>query len=133
MDSIIVKGGRRLEGTVSTSGSKNAALPILFASLLADGRHEFDNVPYLKDIESTEQLLNSLGASCHREGDKFIVEVRSDGDHVADYDMVRKMRAGILCLGPLLARYVLVGDVCILLGGCDAQKTSQRVQGSICL
>ncbi|KZX57023.1 UDP-N-acetylglucosamine 1-carboxyvinyltransferase [Halioglobus sp. HI00S01] len=116
MDSIIVKGGRRLEGTVSTSGSKNAALPILFASLLADGRHEFDNVPYLKDIESTEQLLNSLGASCHREGDKFIVEVRSDGDHVADYDMVRKMRAGILCLGPLLARY---GEARVSLpGGC---------------
>ena len=116
MDSITIRGGRRLEGTVSTSGSKNAALPILFASLLADGRHEFDNVPYLKDIESTEQLLASLGAACHREGDKLIVEVSSPAAHVADYDMVRKMRAGILCLGPLLARY---GEARVSLpGGC---------------
>ncbi len=116
MDSITIRGGHRLEGTVSTSGSKNAALPILFASLLADGRHEFDNVPYLKDIESTEQLLQSLGASCHRDGSKLIVEVASSPDHVADYDMVRKMRAGILCLGPLLARY---GEAKVSLpGGC---------------
>jgi len=116
LDSITIRGGRRLEGTVSTSGSKNAALPILFASLLADGRHEFDNVPYLKDIESTEQLLASLGAACHREGDKLIVEVSSPAAHVADYDMVRKMRAGILCLGPLLARY---GEARVSLpGGC---------------
>ena len=116
MDSITIRGGHRLEGTVSTSGSKNAALPILFASLLADGRHEFDNVPYLKDIESTEQLLESLGAACHREGDKLIVEVSSPAAHVADYDMVRKMRAGILCLGPLLARY---GEARVSLpGGC---------------
>ena len=116
MDSITIRGGHRLDGTVSASGSKNAALPILFASLLADGRHEFDNVPHLKDIESTVQLLDSLGAKCHREGDRLIVDVQSQGDHVADYDMVRKMRAGILCLGPLLARY---GEARVSLpGGC---------------
>ena len=116
MDSITIRGGHRLDGTVSASGSKNAALPILFASLLADGRHEFDNVPHLKDIESTVQLLDSLGAKCHREGNRLIVDVQSQGDHVADYDMVRKMRAGILCLGPLLARY---GEARVSLpGGC---------------
>jgi len=116
LDSITIRGGRRLDGTVSASGSKNAALPILFASLLADGRHEFDNVPYLKDIESTVQLLDSLGAHCHREGDRLVVEVSSPAAHVADYDMVRKMRAGILCLGPLLARY---GEARVSLpGGC---------------
>ena len=116
MDSIIVRGGRRLNGTVNTSGSKNAALPILFASLLADGEHRFDNVPYLRDIESTQALLGSLGAQSHREGDTLVVNVSSPEAHVADYDMVRKMRAGILCLGPLLARY---GEARVSLpGGC---------------
>ncbi len=116
MDSIIVRGGQRLNGTVNTSGSKNAALPILFASLLADGEHRFDNVPYLKDIESTQALLASLGAASHRDGDTLVVTVSSPDAHVADYDMVRKMRAGILCLGPLLARY---GEARVSLpGGC---------------
>lgn len=116
MDSIIVRGGQRLTGSVATSGSKNAALPILFASLLADGRHCFDNVPRLRDIESTEQLLRSLGADCHWQGDQLQVDVAWAADHVADYDMVRKMRAGILCLGPLLARY---GEARVSLpGGC---------------
>ena len=116
MDSIIVNGGRRLNGTVSTSGSKNAALPILFASLLADGRHRFDNVPELRDIESTQQLLASLGASSERDGSALVVDVKPPQAHVADYDMVRKMRAGILCLGPLLARY---GEARVSLpGGC---------------
>ena len=116
MDSIIVSGGKRLNGTVSTSGSKNAALPILFASLLADGRHHFDNVPELKDIESTQQLLASLGAVSERQGSSLVVDVSAPAAHVADYDMVRKMRAGILCLGPLLARY---GEARVSLpGGC---------------
>lgn len=116
MDSIIVRGGNRLDGTVATSGSKNAALPILFASLLADGEHRFDNVPYLRDIDSTQQLLASLGAESHREGETLVVNTRAPGAHVADYEMVRKMRAGILCLGPLLARY---GEARVSLpGGC---------------
>ncbi|TDG15324.1 UDP-N-acetylglucosamine 1-carboxyvinyltransferase [Seongchinamella unica] len=116
MDSIIVRGGRRLNGTVNTSGSKNAALPILFASLLADGEHRFDNVPYLRDIESTQALLHSLGAQSHRDGDTLVVNVSPPEAHVADYEMVRKMRAGILCLGPLLARY---GEARVSLpGGC---------------
>jgi len=116
LDSILVTGGQRLNGTVSTSGSKNAALPILFASLLADGRHHFDNVPELKDIESTQQLLASLGATSERQGGSLLVDVEAPTAHVADYDMVRKMRAGILCLGPLLARY---GEARVSLpGGC---------------
>ncbi len=116
MDSIIVRGGHRLTGSVATSGSKNAALPVLFASLLADGEHRFENVPYLRDIESTQQLLASLGAHSRREGDTLLVEVGAPADHVADYEMVRKMRASILCLGPLLARY---GEARVSLpGGC---------------
>jgi UDP-N-acetylglucosamine 1-carboxyvinyltransferase len=116
LDSITIRGGHRLEGSVATSGSKNAALPILFATLLADGRHTLQNVPCLRDIASTEQLLGSLGAACTREGDRMIVDVRPPEAHVADYEMVRKMRAGILCLGPLLARY---GEARVSLpGGC---------------
>lgn len=67
MDSILVEGGKQLSGTVATSGAKNAALPILFASLLADGVHRFDNVPALKDIDSTELLLAALNCEIHRE------------------------------------------------------------------
>ncbi len=116
MDSIIVRGGHRLNGTVATSGSKNAALPVLFAALLADGEHRFDNVPYLRDIHSTQELLGSLGAHSRREGDTLVVQVGAPEAHVADYEMVRKMRASILCLGPLLARY---GEARVSLpGGC---------------
>ena len=60
MDSIVVVGGSQLSGTIAASGSKNAALPILFSTLLADGVHRFDNVPALKDIDSTELLLAAL-------------------------------------------------------------------------
>ena len=60
MDVMIIKGGKPLNGSVATSGAKNAALPLLFATLLAEGEHSFENVPYLKDIDSTELLLNHL-------------------------------------------------------------------------
>jgi UDP-N-acetylglucosamine 1-carboxyvinyltransferase len=116
LDSIIVKGGNTLTGSVATSGSKNAALPVLFSALLADGRHSFSNVPHLKDIESTIELLEALGAKCNRDGDTLHVDTSPPAETVADYDMVRKMRAGILCLGPLLARY---GEARVSLpGGC---------------
>ena len=62
MDSIIVTGGSRLAGSVRTSGAKNAALPVLFASLLADGEHSFERVPELRDIDSTDLLLEALEA-----------------------------------------------------------------------
>ena len=60
MDVIIIKGGKPLSGSVVTSGAKNAALPLLFSALLAEGEHSFENVPLLKDVESTELLLNHL-------------------------------------------------------------------------
>jgi len=105
MDVIIIKGGKPLHGSVATSGAKNAALPLLFASLLAPGEHRFDNVPSLKDIDSTELLLNHLNCETRRDGAKMTVVANEPERMVAPYEIVRKMRASILCLGPLVARY----------------------------
>jgi len=116
MDVMIIKGGNPLTGSVATSGAKNAALPLLFASLLAEGEHSFENVPFLKDIDSTELLLNHLNCETYRDGPVFKVIVKRPVHIVAPYDIVRKMRASILCLGPLLARY---GEAKVSLpGGC---------------
>jgi UDP-N-acetylglucosamine 1-carboxyvinyltransferase len=116
MDTIIINGGRALNGTVATSGAKNAALPLLFATLLAEGEHTFENVPQLMDIESTELLLNHLNCATRRAGHQLKVTVNTPQSLVAPYDIVRKMRASILCLGPLLTRH---GKVKVSLpGGC---------------
>ncbi len=104
MDKILVEGGRRLEGVVPISGAKNAALPILAASLLTDGTCRFTNVPDLRDIHSIIQLLQSLGARVERQDDTVVVNAGSLASSEAPYDLVRKMRASILVLGPLVAR-----------------------------
>jgi UDP-N-acetylglucosamine 1-carboxyvinyltransferase len=109
-------GGNTLNGRVGVSGSKNAALPVLFSALLADGVHRFENVPQLRDIVSTEQLLESLDCESIRNGNSMEIRVREPAKREAAYDLVRKMRASILCLGPLLARY---GEARVSLpGGC---------------
>ena len=116
MDAITVTGGVKLAGSVATSGAKNAALPILFATLLADGEHVLDNVPELRDIDSTERLLRALGCRTLRGGKSLRIDVSRPDEALAPYDLVRKMRASILCLGPLLARY---GEARVSLpGGC---------------
>lgn len=116
MDAIAVTGGVKLAGSVAASGAKNAALPILFATLLADGEHVLDNVPELRDIDSTERLLRALGCRTAREGKSLRIDVSRPDEALAPYDLVRKMRASILCLGPLLARY---GEARVSLpGGC---------------
>jgi len=116
LDSIIVKGGPVLGGRVATSGAKNAALPVLISSLLADGTHTFERVPLLRDIDSTHQLLEALGCEFERDGTTVTVNTSPPAEKLAPYDLVRKMRASILCLGPLLARY---GEARVSLpGGC---------------
>ena len=116
MESIVVNGGQKLHGTVSTSGAKNAALPVLISALLADGTHELERVPVLRDIDSTHLLLEELGCTFERDGGSLKVQVAPPKSPVAPYDLVRKMRASILCLGPLLARY---GEARVSLpGGC---------------
>lgn len=105
MDKMVVVGNGPLNGTVFASGAKNAALPLLFSTLLAEGEHVFSNVPKLKDIESTSALLESLGCTTRWDGGKFIVKVSKIDSYEASYDLVRKMRASFLCMGPLLAKY----------------------------
>ena len=116
MDSIIVTGGSTLSGSVATSGAKNAALPVLFSALLADGEHNFERVPLLRDIDSTDLLLEALGCEIDRRGTHLKIRVAPPSEPVAHYDLVRKMRASILCLGPMLTRY---GEARVSLpGGC---------------
>ncbi len=116
MDKMRIVGGRVLNGSVSVHGSKNASLPILFSALLAEGTHVFHNVPRLKDIDSTILLLEHLGCEVQREGRTVQVKVSNPDEFEAPYDLVRKMRASILCLGPLLARW---GKAVVSLpGGC---------------
>ena len=117
MDKIIVEGGRSLKGEVKISGAKNAALPILVSSLLTDGWNTYSNVPDLRDIKSIKDLLSHLGARI--ETDRDTVRIDSGGliSHEAPYDLVRKMRASILVLGPLVAR--LKKARVSLPGGCS--------------
>jgi UDP-N-acetylglucosamine 1-carboxyvinyltransferase len=104
MDKIIIQGGRRLEGTVRISGSKNAALPILFSALLTDGVSTYSNVPSLRDIDSTLLLLATLGVQVQVDAGTVRIDAAGLNRYEAPYDLVRKMRASVLVLGPLVAR-----------------------------
>jgi UDP-N-acetylglucosamine 1-carboxyvinyltransferase len=104
MDKIVVEGGHALKGDVTISGAKNAALPILTASLLTEGRNTFHNVPKLRDVESIKELLAYLCADVETEGSTVRIAAAGLCKSEAPYDLVRKMRASILVLGPLLAR-----------------------------
>lgn len=104
MDKFEIEGGIKLSGTVSASGSKNAALPLLFASILCPGKIKFSNVPKLRDIETTLLLLKGVGGLISQSGDKIEIETPKLISTDAPYDLVRTMRASVLMLGPLLAR-----------------------------
>jgi UDP-N-acetylglucosamine 1-carboxyvinyltransferase len=104
MDKILVEGGRSLKGQVRISGAKNAALPILVSSLLAEGSNTYTNVPDLKDIASIKELLSNLGARAETQGNTVYVDTGRILSYEAPYDVVRKMRASILVLGPMVAR-----------------------------
>ena len=104
MDKIIIHGGRKLRGSVSASGAKNAALPLMFATLLAPGPHRLENLPQLRDIRTAENLLSGLGARVQSEKGPLLVSTESLNGKEAPYDLVRTMRASVLVLGPLLAR-----------------------------
>ena len=104
MDQIVVEGGKRLAGEVVISGAKNAALPILASSLLTDGQNTYSNVPALKDIESILVLLSHLGSRIESNYPVIRIDAAGLNNYDAPYDLVRKMRASILVLGPLLAR-----------------------------
>jgi UDP-N-acetylglucosamine 1-carboxyvinyltransferase len=117
MDRLRIRGGRKLKGEIQVSGAKNSALPILFATLLSEKPSRIERVPDLHDIESTLLLLKELGADV-RHGKDGVVDVSTSGVNriEAPYDLVRKMRASVLTLGPLLARF---GEAKVSLpGGC---------------
>ncbi len=105
MQQFLVKGGARLQGNVQISGAKNAALPILFATLLAEQPSVISNVPVLKDIDTTFKLLRMFGAEVSRTEHQVTVDASHISSQVAPYELVRTMRASILALGPLLARF----------------------------
>ena len=117
MDNFIIQGGKAMSGEVKISGSKNAALPILAATMLTREKCEIKNVPDLMDIKSTFELLNYMGKRCFFGFNTFTVQETSALKHHAPYDLVRKMRASMLVAGPLLARF---GKVRFSLpGGCS--------------
>ena len=117
MYKLVIQGGNALHGTIRASGSKNSSLPILFASILADGPLTLTNTPHLSDVSTTLRLLMDMGA-------EFILESNNDlfvdssklTNLIADYNLVKTMRASILALGPMLAKY---GEAKVSLpGGC---------------
>ena len=133
MDKILVEGGARLSGEIPVSGAKNAALPIMAAGLLPTGASKFDNVPLLNDVGTMAKLLRRLG--CEVDGKRTLTIAPPDGakqgnkQFVAPYDLVKTMRASVLVLGPLVARY---GRATVSLpGGCaiGARPIDQHLKG----
>ncbi len=116
MDKIKITGGAKLAGSVEVSGAKNAALPILFSGLLTEKKSTYRRIPDLQDIKTTAHLLEQMGATVERSGSELSMTVPSQALKEAPYDLVRKMRASVLVLGPLLARF---GEAKVSLpGGC---------------
>jgi len=118
MDSILVRGGQRLKGAIPISGAKNACLTLMPAALLTDEPVTLTNAPRLSDIHTMTQLLESLGCEVAslQSGRVIVIGTEKIANHRADYEIVRKMRASILVLGPMLARH---GHAVVSLpGGC---------------
>jgi len=105
MDKLIIQGESDLFGSIDIPGSKNASLPILVASLLSEKNLNLTNIPKLQDIKSMILLLESFGVKINENDSKLTLNSKDLKNNIADYDLVRKMRASILVLGPLLARF----------------------------
>ena len=116
MDKLIIRGNADLKGEISIKGSKNSALPIMVSALLSENTLKLQNIPKLVDIKNMSQLLRNYGAIIKSNGSNFEINCKKIVNRNADYDIVRKMRASVLILGPLLARF---GKAKISLpGGC---------------
>ncbi len=130
MDKLRIKQSLRLKGEVSISGAKNAALPIMCAGLLANkGELNLHNVPDLKDIKTLDILLSRMGAKIEFNDNKMAIDTTGLDKFIADYDLVKTMRASILVLGPLLSRF---GEAKVSLpGGCaiGARPVDQHIKG----
>ncbi|HTJ83942.1 MAG TPA: UDP-N-acetylglucosamine 1-carboxyvinyltransferase, partial [Polyangiaceae bacterium] len=129
MDSIRLIGGKRLDGTIKISGAKNAALPILCATLLSDGESLLRNVPKLRDIETTAALLRFLGRNVDAAPPEVKVHAGAQVRPEAPYELVKQMRASVMVLGPLVARF---GKAKVSLpGGCQigSRPVDQHLMG----
>lgn len=129
MQKLKITAVDKLSGDVTISGAKNAALPILMATILATGDTQISNVPALNDIKTTADVLESLGAKVIFENNEFKVNACSINQYCAPYDLVKTMRASILVLGPLLARF---GEADVSLpGGCaiGARPVNLHLEG----
>ena len=116
MDKFLITGGVKLEGEVRISGAKNAVLPLLAATILTDDPVTIHNVPNLKDVHTISKIIAGLGVTITYEGDTVYADASTLSNQFAPYDLVKTMRASILVLGPLLARY---GNAKVSLpGGC---------------
>src|SRR5437764_8897920 len=105
MDKLIVEGGNRLQGEVAIGGAKNSALKLMSASLLAEGRTVIENVPRIADCATMGEVLEHLGASVLWDGHTVEIDTARVARQDAPYELVSRMRASIIVLGPLLARY----------------------------
>ncbi len=129
MDKLQITGGTPLMGEVAASGAKNAVLPIIAATLLTPETVKISNVPTLRDVFTSEKLLTQMGASVSFVGDVLTVKADDIKDTKAPYDLVKTMRASVLVMGPLLARF---GEVTVSLpGGCaiGARPIDQHLKG----
>ncbi|GHU14284.1 UDP-N-acetylglucosamine 1-carboxyvinyltransferase [Betaproteobacteria bacterium] len=130
MDKLAIQGGVALSGEIAISGAKNAALPILCAALLTSDPLEFSNLPRLRDVATLLKLLAQMGVKVGaEEGDRQTLDASGLNNPVAPYDLVKTMRASILVLGPLLARF---GEAKVSLpGGCaiGARPVDQHIKG----
>lgn len=130
MDKIVVRGGQKLSGSVEIEGAKNAVLPILAASLLAgDGRSIIKNVPDLSDVFTLTKLITILGADVTTRGNDVVIDASSELNCVAPYELVSKMRASMLVMGPLLSRYGYCNIA--MPGGCaiGSRPIEQHIKG----
>jgi UDP-N-acetylglucosamine 1-carboxyvinyltransferase len=129
MQKLKIRGGYPLRGEVRISGAKNAALPILCAGLLTPQPLALHNVPELNDIGTMLRLLEQMGVTCRREGETVTLDAGQVNNPVAPYDLVKTMRASILALGPLVARF---GEAKVSLpGGCaiGARPVDLHIKG----
>ncbi|MBN3858311.1 MULTISPECIES: UDP-N-acetylglucosamine 1-carboxyvinyltransferase [unclassified Paraburkholderia] len=129
MDKLVIVGGQKLAGEVIVSGAKNAALPILCAALLSAEPVQLDNVPDLQDVRTTLKLLNQMGVRTEQDGARVLLDASNVNNLVAPYELVKTMRASILVLGPLVARF---GEARVSLpGGCaiGARPVDQHIKG----
>jgi UDP-N-acetylglucosamine 1-carboxyvinyltransferase len=129
MDRLLIHGGRRLTGEVRVSGAKNAALPELCAALLTDEPVRLSNVPRLQDVNTMLALIRNMGVAVEHTEDRVTIDARALSTPEAPYELVKTMRASILALGPLLARF---GHATVSLpGGCaiGSRPVDQHIKG----